>query len=66
MAFRRGEEAAVKVIYQRFYKPLCFFAARVTGEPESARDLVTEVFIRLLERRSEIGNLNHCRSFLSQ
>jgi RNA polymerase sigma-70 factor (ECF subfamily) len=63
-AFHRGEEAAVRQVYQLHFKPLCFFAQRITGSREEAQDLVADSFVKMLQKREEFQNLSNVKSFL--
>lgn len=63
-AFHRGETSAIEHFYKLNFKPLCIFAERITGTKEDAQDLVTESFIKMLNKREQFQNLSNARSFL--
>jgi RNA polymerase sigma-70 factor (family 1) len=63
-AFHRGEEAAIRQVYQLHFKLLCFFAERITGDKEEAQDVVADSFIKMLQKREAFQNLSNIKSFL--
>ena len=63
-AFRRGDRRALAQLYERYKRPLYLFARRMLGDPESAIDLVQEVFLRLHERREQLDRPERFRSWL--
>jgi RNA polymerase sigma-70 factor (ECF subfamily) len=63
-AFHRGEELAIRQVYNLHFKPLCFFAQRITGDKEEAQDLVAESFIKMFQKREKFQNLSNVKSFL--
>lgn len=64
IAFHKGEVTAVQQVYHLYYKPLCFFAQRITGSKEVAEDIVADSFIKMLHRRQDFKNLSNIKSFL--
>lgn len=63
-SFKQGEAGAIRDLYDLHYKPLCFFAYRITGNKEESEDLVTESFLKMLHKREEFENLSNIKSFL--
>jgi len=63
-SFHRGDTLAIKRVYELHFKPLCFFAERITGTKEDAEDLVTESFLKMLNQREDFQNLSNVKSFL--
>ena len=63
-AFHQGDEAAFEQVYNLHFKPLCFFASRITGDKQEAQDLVADSFIKMLGKRQEFQNLSNVKSFL--
>jgi RNA polymerase sigma-70 factor (family 1) len=63
-AFHSGSPEAADAVFVRYFKPLCFFAERLTWNREEAEDIVAEAFIKLLERRESFQNLLNIKSFL--
>ncbi|MFL5911697.1 MAG: RNA polymerase sigma factor [Gaiellaceae bacterium] len=48
-AAQRGDRAAVDVLYRRFSKPVYRMVLRVVRNPEDARELTQQVFVRVIE-----------------
>jgi len=61
---RRGEETAVRALYHRFYRPLCYFADRILNNKQEAEDLVVETFLKLLSKKDDFNDLPSIKSFL--
>jgi RNA polymerase sigma-70 factor (family 1) len=61
---RRGEETAVRELYRRYYRPLCYFADRILHNKEEAEDLVVETFLKLLHKKDDFNDLPSIKSFL--
>ncbi|HEV7780483.1 MAG TPA: sigma-70 family RNA polymerase sigma factor [Chitinophagaceae bacterium] len=62
-AFLRGEEFAIRQVYDLHAKPLCFFAQRITGDQQQAEDAVSDSFIKLLKQREQFQNLSNVKRF---
>ncbi|MGK6349828.1 RNA polymerase sigma-70 factor [Parapedobacter sp. DT-150] len=55
----------VKELFERYYVRLCEFAYRIVACRESARDLVQDAFVVLMENRERIGlEANSIKSYL--
>src|SRR5580658_7351234 len=63
-AFQQGESQAEKQVFQHFFKPLCLFAERITGQLEPAEDIVAESFVKAWDRRQDVATMDHCKGFL--
>lgn len=51
-----GREKFLKRVYDDFYRRLCFYAAKYVEDPEDARDIVQEIFVKLWEKENEFEN----------
>jgi len=51
----RFEAADVRRAFEEFERPLLGYAARLTGDAEAARDVVQEVFLRLIREGAELN-----------
>lgn len=46
----------MREIYDKYYRPLCFFARRWTGSIAEAEDVVQDVFVKFAERHAVFEN----------
>lgn len=46
-----GNEKGLKIIFSRFYRPLCYYAFKLTQDAALAEELAQDVFVALWERR---------------
>jgi len=51
-AFIEGKPGGEEALFRRFYTDLYRYALRLTGDESGSRDLVQELFLRLLEKRA--------------
>lgn len=54
----------VERVFTSWYGALCFFAFRYVQDDEVARDIVQEVFVRLMERKPSFESELHLKNFL--
>ncbi len=47
--FKKDDEEGLKVLFDRYYRPLCVFAMKFLDDIQVAEDIVQEVFIRFWE-----------------
>lgn len=62
--FRRGTLQAVRNLYTTHYTSLLYFAERIISDRATAREIVIETFIKLLNRRSYFDNQADIKAFL--
>ncbi len=65
-AFQNGDTEAEKAVFDRYFQPLCLFAERITVDLQAAEDIVSESFIKVIDRRRNFSVLPQLRSFLYQ
>jgi len=63
-ALKQGESHAFTEVYGMFYKPLCYFAEKITGDSLKAEDIAAESFVKLLQKNPDFETLRHLKSFL--
>ena len=63
-AFQQGESQAEKQVFQQFFKPLCIYSERITGQLEAAEDIVAESFIKAWDRRKDFPAVENLKAFL--
>ncbi len=59
-----GDEAAFKIIYDKFYAATCYYASYFIDSKEEVKDIVTECFLKLWGRRNDFNNLATIKNFL--
>lgn len=62
--FNAGQAEAFEAIFGMYYATLCFFANKMVDDPESARDIVQDVFAWVFERKPHFDNLTALKSYL--
>lgn len=63
-AFREGDDDAFDPLFQELFSPLTYFAVKLVKEPFIAEDLVQDCFIKLWEKREDMGHINCLKSYL--
>lgn len=54
----------IEGVFTSWYSSLCFFAFRYVQDDEVARDIVQEVFVRLMEKKPIFESELHLKNFL--
>ena len=62
--FTQGDESVFEALFREHYAPLCAFAGKFVGEPETAEELVQELFVQLWQKRGEVKLRGSLRSYL--
>lgn len=57
-------ESAARFLFERFYSPLLFFAVRYVEDRSTAKDMVQEVFLGLLESKHRFDSVNNLKAYL--
>lgn len=64
-ALRRGDERCVKMLFDRYYRPLCVYALKYLPAMEDVEDVVQNVFVSFWEnRRGGVVFSGSLRSYL--
>lgn len=63
-AFRQGKDEALRTIFRTYYKRLCLFAGKITGNQEEGADIVAEVFIKLFKKQADFETALNIKAFL--
>lgn len=61
---RDDDFIAFETIFKKYYKNLCVFAEHYVGEPEMAKEIVGDFFLKLWENRKKIHISNSGKSYL--
>lgn len=59
-----ASEAYFTHLYQTYYQALCFFSLKMVGDVESAKDVVEEVFTKLILSKKEFTEPDNLRAWL--
>ena len=51
-------------LFNELYSPLCQYCMNLTGEKETAEDIVQEQFVYIWENRKKLGNIKSLKSYL--
>lgn len=62
--FKREKPQAFELIFQKYYGAICYFAQDFLQDEDAAKDVVSEVFIKLWGMREDFDNLRSIKSFL--
>lgn len=63
-AFRKGDPQAFDAFFRLHYRPLCYFAAQLIGDPSEAEDIVKDTFVKLWHRHADFDNPHTIKAFL--
>ncbi len=63
-AFKQHQRKAERIIFDRYYRPLCLYTAEITGDIPLAEDIVTESFKKAFDKRAEFAALTNFRAFM--
>ncbi len=66
LAFRikNGDEYSFELLFRKYYVRLCCFTNKFLNDPEEAREIVQEVFLKLWEAREDINPDDSITSYL--
>ena len=62
--FNRGQKKAFEVLFDRYYERLVVFVRGIIKDKEEAKDIVQDVFIKLVEKKSDFDKIRDIESFL--
>lgn len=62
--FHQGDETAFKMVFSRFYKPLCKYIYELTQDPITSDDIVQDLFLSLWMKRADFQSIEKIASFL--
>jgi RNA polymerase sigma-70 factor (family 1) len=62
--FKKGDPRAFEKIFDQFYSAVCYFILEFVKDPEISRDIVSEVFMKLWDRKEDFDNMSSIKSFL--
>ncbi|MNJ87465.1 ECF RNA polymerase sigma factor SigW [compost metagenome] len=60
----KGDTVAFKIIFDKYYSQLVYFATKFTGNVEQAEDIVMDVFSKFWDKRVNSTTISNLSSFL--
>ena len=63
-AFTKGEPQAFETFFRLHYRPLCYFAAQLIGDPADAEDIVKDSFVKLWHKHADFDSPRTIKAFL--
>ncbi len=61
---KEGDIKAFEEVFRRYYSPLCWYAAGITGNMESAEEIVEELFYTLWKNKEQLQIFQSLKSYL--
>lgn len=62
--FKRGEEQAFRQVFDRYYRPVSYFALKILNDDLFAEDIVSETFRKAWDARDKFATVRHLENFL--
>jgi RNA polymerase sigma-70 factor (ECF subfamily) len=62
--FQRGEEAAFRNVFDKYYRPVHYFALKILNDDIYAEDIVSETFRKAWDARMKFATPRHLENFL--
>lgn len=63
-AFKNGDKDSFQAIYFFSFKSLYEYGMRIVQDPELVKDSIHDLFVKLWERKSNLGDVSAIRSYL--
>jgi RNA polymerase sigma factor (sigma-70 family) len=61
---QKSDREALGKIFQTYYKELYFYGLKIIPVPELVKDVIQELFVRLWEKKEELGKIAKIKSYL--
>jgi len=65
-SFQQGEEKGLTYFFDLLYPALCFFAARLTGSVETAKEIASDAFIKTWHKHEKLSSASAIKAYLYQ
>lgn len=62
-AFKKGDPAAEAEVFRLVFKPFCLLADEIVHHTQAAEDIVSEILVKLFNRRAEFAALSNLKAF---
>lgn len=60
----QGDTKALKLIHDKFYLQMCLYSNKIINDPEKTKELVSDCFIKLWNKREKIVIKDSIKSYL--
>jgi RNA polymerase sigma factor (sigma-70 family) len=64
LLFREGDRNAFQMVFQKYYRSISYFAAKIIRDEGYAEDIVSETFRKAWDRRDKFATPRHLENFL--
>ena len=64
IAFTRRDPQAFRIVFELLYPEVRYVIEKIIGNPEDAREITSDTFLKLFNKCEAIASLNHIRGFL--
>lgn len=64
LLFREGDKKAFRSVFDRYYRPISYFALKILRDDSYAEDIVSETFRKAWDRRDKFATPRHLENFL--
>jgi RNA polymerase sigma-70 factor, ECF subfamily len=64
LRIKQGDNQAFELLFRKYYVRLCGFSNKFLSDPEEAREVAQEAFIKIWEGREDIDPENSLKSYL--
>src|ERR1700754_2038472 len=62
--FQKGDENAFKEVFEKYYRPITYYAMKILQDDTYAEDISSEAFRKAWENRSKFETPRHLENFL--
>lgn len=62
--FQQGEESAFREVFDKYYRPVAYFALKILNDDLYAEDIVSETFSKAWNARAKFKTAKHLENFL--
>ena len=62
--FQKGEEQAFRQVFEKYYRPVSYFALKILNDDLYAEDIVSETFRKAWDARAKFATQRHLENFL--
>ena len=64
LLFKEGEEQAFRQVFDKYYRPVSYFALKILNDDLYAEDIVSETFRKAWDARQKFATQRHLENFL--